>query len=53
MAVGAVVPCAGDLVVPAGIEDPRPYLVSAQMTLCPRTLADTLAVASDSALLVA
>ncbi|HYA00137.1 MAG TPA: hypothetical protein VEK76_07270 [Candidatus Binatia bacterium] len=53
VAVGAVVPCAGMEVVPAGAADAQPYCVSSHMTLCPRTLAEALAVPSDSALLVA
>lgn len=53
VAVGDVIPCAGSEVVPAGMIDAEPYQVSPHMTLCPRTLAEALAVPSDAALLEA
>jgi hypothetical protein len=53
VAVGGIIPCAGYALVPSGPRDARSYTVSPQMTLCPRTVAEALAVPSDSALLVA
>ncbi|HEY8676174.1 MAG TPA: hypothetical protein VIO13_09450 [Candidatus Dormibacteraeota bacterium] len=53
VAIGGIIPCAGYALVPAGARDARPYTVSSQMTLCPRTVAEALAVASDSALIAA
>ena len=47
VAVGGVIPCAGFAIIPAGASDDRAYTVSPQMTLCPRTVADALAVPSD------
>jgi hypothetical protein len=53
VALGGIIPCAGYALVPAGARDSRPYTVSSHMTLCPRTVAEALAVASDSALIAA
>jgi hypothetical protein len=53
VAVGGVIPCAGYAIVPAGARDAWPYTVSPQMTLCPRTVAEALAVPSDSAFIAA
>jgi hypothetical protein len=53
VAVGGIIPCAGYAIVPAGAGSARPYTVSPQMTLCPRTVAEALAVPSDCALLPA
>ena len=53
VALGGIIPCAGYALVPAGARDSRPYIVSSHMTLCPRTVAEALAVASDSALIAA
>jgi hypothetical protein len=49
VAVGGVIPCAGFAIVPREASDDRAYTVSPQMTLCPRTVAEALAVPSDSA----
>jgi hypothetical protein len=51
--LGKVVPCAGLEVAPAGVDGAATYPVSGQMSLCPKTLAEALCVASDAALLVA
>ncbi len=48
--IGAVIPCAGGELVPSWLPGASPYSVSKQMTLCPLTLAEALAVPSDSAL---
>jgi hypothetical protein len=48
--VGAVLPCAGADLVPGWLPGASPYSVSKQMTICPLTLAEALAVPSDSAL---
>ena len=53
VAVGGVIPCAGYAIVPAEAREARPYTVSPQMTLCPRTVAEALAVPSDSAFIAA
>ena len=53
VAIGGIIPCAGYAIVPVGARDARPYTVSPQMTLCPRTVAEALAVPSDSALIAA
>jgi len=53
VAIGGIIPCAGYALVPAGARDAQPYTVSSQMTMCPRTVAEALAVASDSALIAA
>ena len=47
VAVGGVIPCAGFAIVPAEASEDHTYTVSRQMTLCPRTVADALAVPSD------
>jgi hypothetical protein len=49
VAVGGVIPCAGFAILPAGASADRTYTVSPHMTLCPRTVAEALAVPSDSA----
>jgi hypothetical protein len=48
VAVGGVILCAGFAILPEGASDDRTYTVSPQMTLCPRTVAEALAVPSDS-----
>jgi len=53
VAVGAVLPCAGCLLVPAGAELSAAYPVAGQMTLCPVTLALAMAVSPDTVLLTA
>jgi hypothetical protein len=49
--IGEVIPCAGHLLIRADAAGGLSYEVSAQMTLCPLTLAASLAVANDNALL--
>lgn len=53
VAVGAVLPCAGCLLVPAGAAFSAAYPVAQQMTLCPVTLALAMAVTPDTVLLTA
>ena len=53
VAIGQMVPCAGYELAPAGVRHVRPYEVSPQMTLCPLTVAQALAVESDSTLIAA
>lgn len=48
--IGAVIPCAGGELVPSWLPGASSYSVSKQMTICPLTLAEALAVPSDSAL---
>jgi hypothetical protein len=53
VAIGETIPCAGYELALSGARDARPYEVSQRMTLCPVTLAEALAVRSDSALIAA
>ena len=53
VAIGEMVPCAGYELAPAGVRNGRPYEVSPRMTLCPLTVAEALAVQSDSTLIAA
>jgi len=49
VAVGELLPCAGHALAPEGSPG-QPYAVPGQATLCPVTLAASLAVSSDSVL---
>jgi hypothetical protein len=53
VAIGDMVPCAGYGLAISGTRDTRPYEVSPRMTLCPLTVAEALAVQSDSTLIAA
>ena len=50
VAIGDVLPCAGHVIVLATGEGTIPYQVSRQATLCPVTIAASLAVAPDNLL---
>lgn len=53
VAIGEVIPCAGYELALSGSRNARPYEVSPRMTLCPLTVAEALAVQSDSTLIAA
>jgi hypothetical protein len=53
VAIGEMIPCAGYELALSGARDTRPYEVSPRMTLCPVTVAEALAVESDSTLIAA
>lgn len=53
VAIGEMVPCAGYELAPAGARNVRLYEVSPRMTMCPLTVAQALAVESDSSLIAA
>jgi len=48
-----MIPCAGYELALSGARHARPYEVSPRMTLCPLTVAEALAVQSDSTLIAA
>ncbi|HVC41524.1 MAG TPA: hypothetical protein VND54_06070 [Candidatus Saccharimonadales bacterium] len=53
VAIGEMVPCASYELALSGARDARSYEVSPRMTLCPLTVAEALAVQSDSTLIAA